>query len=207
MNVLLIGAGGHARVIAEIVQLMGFELLGFLDDDADLKGQKLAGSLVLDTIQAYENYSFDKMIIGIGSNFVRQKLITGSLSVVPDEQWFTAIHPKSIISPSAKIGHGTAIMAGAIVNCDVTIKNHVIINTGATIDHECVIEDYAHIAPGTNLAGGVLIGIGSLMGIASSAIPYCKVGSWSTVGAGATVVHDIEDFLTVVGTPARPITK
>ena len=74
MNVLIIGAGGHARVIAEIVHLMGFELLGFLDDNAELKGRKLAGSLVLDTIQGFAMYSFDKMIMGIGSNHVRTPL-------------------------------------------------------------------------------------------------------------------------------------
>jgi acyl-[acyl carrier protein]--UDP-N-acetylglucosamine O-acyltransferase len=85
--------------------------------------------------------------------------------------------------------------------------NHIIINTSATIDHDCIIEDYCHIAPGVNLAGGVLVNTGTLMGIASCATPYTKIGAWVTVGAGATVINDIDEGLTVVGTPARRLSE
>jgi sugar O-acyltransferase (sialic acid O-acetyltransferase NeuD family) len=207
MNILIIGAGGHARVIAEIVSLLGHDLVGFLDDNPELKGKTLAGSTVLDSIEMFEAYSFDQLIIGIGNNRLRYKLRTTEFKTVNNEQWFTAIHPMSIISRSAKIGFGTVIMAGTIINCDAIIENHSIINTGSTIDHDCAIADYSHIAPGVNLAGGVKIGTGTLMGIAACAIPYAKVGAWATVGAGATVVSDVNDYLTVVGTPARPLSK
>src|SRR5688500_128309 len=147
MRILIVGAGGHAKVVADIVRLQGHEIVGFLDDDERLIGRTISGISVLDCIAAYQQYPSDKLIIVIGNNRVRHKLPTQIFSDIVDEQWFTAIHPRSTIADSVTIDAGTVVMAGAVINVDTVIQQHVIVNTGATIDHDSIVQNYAHIAP------------------------------------------------------------
>lgn len=205
-GILIIGAGGHGKVVADILLGQSMPVLGFLDDDPTTWGTSRLGLPVLGAIDAFSDYSPEGLVMGIGSNALRQDIVRrfGSLA---QELWRSAIHPKAILAPSARIGRGTVIAAGAIVNPDAFVGEHVIINTGATVDHDCHIGDFVHIAPGVHLAGGVHVGEGSLVGIGSKVIPNRCIGQWTTIGAGAVVVDDIPSHTVAVGVPARCMHK
>ena len=190
---VLYGASGHGRVIKDIIEANGGQVEAFVDDNPDV--DELDGVPVRHTSDRLDN-----IIVSIGANPVRKK-IAGKLNC----HFGVAIHPTAVVSPSAVIGEGTVVMAGAIINAGAVIGKHCIINTGASVDHECVLEDYVHIAPQVALCGQVHVGEGTLMGVGSCAIPCMKIGRWCTVGAGAAVVRDVPDGVTVVGSPAKSI--
>lgn len=198
-KIIILGAGGHAKVVADILLRQGAHIIGFLDDDADTCGKRLLGIEVLGAISFLSDLQNVILVQGIGANRVRKRLAD---SLNPGIRWKQVIHPSAIIAPSAKIGIGVVVAAGAIINPDAVIGDHVIINTGASIDHDCTVEAYAHIAPGARLAGGVKVGSGTLVGIGASVIPYRTIGEWATIGAGATVIRDIPAQVTAVGIPA-----
>ncbi|MGH9210580.1 MAG: acetyltransferase [Acidimicrobiales bacterium] len=193
-QLFLFGAGGHAKVILEILEESGVEVAGLFDDGS-----------TGDRIWSYEIRSFpgqfsvesDVMIIAIGSNTSR-RLKADSLQV----RYGLAIHPSVIISARARIGAGTVVMAGVTINSDSEIGQHCIVNTSASIDHDCLVEDYAHVSPNATLCGNVRVGEGSQVGAGSVVIPGVSIGSWATVGAGSVVIRDVPDGATVVGNPA-----
>ena len=198
---LIIGASGHAKVIADILIEQGLDLLGFVDDNELLHGQDILGYPVLGSIQQWKLFKPAGIIIGIGDNLIR-KIIYNKLA--PDSPpWITAIHPQATLSKSVMVGHGTVIMAGSVINVDTTIRQHCIINTGATIDHDCHIGSFVHIGPGTSIAGGVSVDDETFLGIGSRVIPSCHIGKQSIIGAGAVVTQDIPNNVTAVGVPAR----
>lgn len=203
-EVIVLGAGGHAKVVISTLLETNFQIKGILDDDPAKWNQKVLDIPVIGSIELLKSGNFDQAIIAIGNNKIRKDIAERYNDFC---RWISIIHPSSYVHPSVEIGKGSVIFAGAVIQPDVKIGNHVIINTGATIDHDCVIEDFVHIAPGVHLAGGVSVGEGALVGIGSSVIPYKRIGKWSIVGAGAVVIQDIPDFTTVVGVPARAIKK
>lgn len=166
-KLLIIGASGHGKVIADIALKMGkWQSIAFLDDNINIKsslGMKVVGK----TEDAFKYINDSDIFVGIGNNGTREKiqerleLEGASIPVL--------IHPKAIIGEQVKLGAGTAIMAGAVINCCTCVSKGCIINTGATIDHDNVLGDYVHISPGVNLAGTVNIGKGSWLGIGSVA--------------------------------------
>ncbi|MCQ2076702.1 MAG: acetyltransferase [Bacteroidaceae bacterium] len=190
---ILYGASGHGKVIKDIVEANGGQVKAFVDDNLAIN--ELAGLPVLHKVDDTES-----VIVSIGVNATRKKIVEKLKC-----HFGVAIHPSAVVSPSAKIGEGTVVMAGAVINAGAVIGKHCIINTGASVDHECVLGDYVHIAPHAALCGQVHVGEGTLMGVGSCAIPCMKIGSWTTVGAGSTVVRDVPDGVTVVGNPARVI--
>lgn len=207
-KIAIIGDSGHAKVVADVVNSNeGMSVFARLDDkyqevfveDGLLKGpvnhlEKLIG-----------RDSEIRVVIGIGSNTVRKKIVSNL--GLNSEMYVHAIHSSAIISPSAEIGIGTVVMPGAIINADATIGDYVIVNSGSVVEHDSVVGDFAHISPLAILTGGTTIGEGTHIGAGTSVIPLKKVGAWSTVGAGAVVVSDIEDNVTVVGAPARVIKR
>jgi sugar O-acyltransferase (sialic acid O-acetyltransferase NeuD family) len=201
-GILILGAGGHAKVVADILTCQGRYVIGFLDDDPALWGSSSLGLPILGGTQAYVDYAPDGLVIGIGRNQRRQAVVE-RLGPDADRLWVNAVHPGAIIASSVRLGKGVAVMAGAIINPEAVIGDHAIINTGATVDHDCQIGAFCHIAPGTHLAGNVRIGEGAIVGIGSSAIPGCVVGDWSVIGAGAVIVRDIPGGVTAKGVPAR----
>ena len=204
-KVVILGAGGHAKVIAEIITKSGDEVVGFLDDNEDIQGNEIyLGKKVLGTTREedIEKYKDNCFVIGIGSNRVR-KIISNKYK---DLKWYIAVHPSSVIATDVTIGDGSVVMPGAIINPGTKIGNHVIVNTGVTIDHDNIIGDYVHISPGAHLAGTVKVGEQSWICTSSTIINNISIASNNIIGAGSVVIKDInEEDSTYVGIPARKI--
>lgn len=207
-NIYIIGAGGHAKVIADIIlkrkELLNekIELMGFFDDKED-KSELIFGKFIIGNIDDAEKLSQNKencFIIGIGNNKIR-KLISEKYKL----NYYTAIHPNSIISNEVKLGIGTVVMAGAIINPYIFIGEHTIINTGAIIDHECNIASYSHICPRVAIAGNVKVGQETWVGIGSTVKQGVKIGSQVMIGAGSLVLKNIEDKKLAYGHPCLEI--
>jgi sugar O-acyltransferase (sialic acid O-acetyltransferase NeuD family) len=179
--------------------------IGYLDDNPALRGTSRLSLPVLGSIADLSSFEHDAIVLGIGDNSTRYRFyafLSGS-----SESFVTAIHPKSTIAPDVRIGVGTVICAGAIVNPGVTIGVDAILNTGCTVDHHSHIGDHAHIAPGAHLGGDVTVGEGALVGIGATVMPQRRIGNWSILGAGALLHRDLGAGLTAVGVPARAISR
>lgn len=205
-RVLILGAGGHAQVVANIL-LRACEVhehccpIGYLDDNPDLQGQILFGLPVLGTMADLPHIDYDTLIVAIGDNHSRQNLFDHLQK--QGKRFVITCHPVAVIAPDVRIGPGKVIGAGVVINPGSVIGCNVILNTSCTIDHHNHIGDHAHIAPGVHLGGTVEIGMGTLVGIGASILPNCRVGVWSTIGAGSLVRTDIPDYTIVCGVPAR----
>ena len=198
-NVVIIGAGGHAKVIADIVLLSGDNLIGFLDDSREKQGLIIFKDYkVIGKISDADKYQDSYFIIAIGDN-ARRAEISEDLKV----KYYTAIHPKAIIADTVKIGEGTAVMAGAVINPSTKIGNHCIINTSCSIDHDNTIRDFVHISPGAHLAGTVYIEEYTWICAGATVSNNINISSDIIVGAGATVLKNLSVAGTYVGTPAR----
>ena len=191
----LYGASGHAKVIIDILRANQIEINGLVDDNPNV--QELLGISVL-----HQSNGLSPFIISIGNNQIR-KTIAEQLKI----SFGKAIHPSAIISPNSLIDEGTVVMQGAIVQSCATIGKHCIINTGASVDHECVIEDYVHISPHATLCGNVHVGEGSWVAAGSVVLPGVKIGKWSVIGAGSVVAKDIPDGVLAVGNRCRVLKK
>ena len=206
-----VGAGGHAKVIIDILRQMGqYETVALTDPNPDLWGSQLCGVPIIggDQLLASLVPRIRHAFLGVGSvrsNALRPRLFHKMREL--DFQLVNAIHPKAVLSPDVKLGTGVAIMAGAILNPGVIIGNNVIANTGALIDHDCVIGDHTHVAPGVCLSGGVRVGENCHIGLAACVLQGVVVGDRATVGAGAVVIHDVAEDATVAGVPARPVRR
>lgn len=210
MRVLVLGAGGHAQVIADILFQMGqtsadIVPIGYLDDNLQLIGRSFLGLPVLGKISDLTVIAHDAVIIGIGDNRIRCAIFT-ALSE-QGEIFAIARHPSAIIASDVSLSPGSAICAGAIVNPGSVFGANVILNTGSTVEHHNQIGDHAHIAPGVHLGGDVQIGTGTLVGIGATIIPQRTVGDWSVIGAGSVVTKNVSSGVVVVGVPARVIRK
>lgn len=191
----LFGASGHAKVIIDILEASNVEIAALIDDNQDIN--ELHTYKVLHGIT-----NASPIIISIGANLIRKKIaekLTGTFGL--------AIHPTAILSPTAKINVGTVVMQGAIIQSDTIIGKHCIINTRASVDHECIIEDFVHISPGAVLCGNVSVGEGVWIGAGATIAPGIKIGKWSIIGAGAVVVRDVEANTVVAGVPAKVIKR
>lgn len=201
-KVVIIGAGGHAKVIADIIEKSGDEIVGFLDDNKKIgttiiNEYKVIGDLNNRFTMAVtkENLEF---IIAIGDNKKREEI-----SHSPNLKFYTAIHPSAQIGLDVEIQEGTVIMANACINSSAKIGKHCIINTGAIIEHDNIIEDFVHISPNVALGGTVKIGKSTHVGIGSTIKNNITICENCKIGAGAVVVKDIEKEGTYIGVPAR----
>jgi sugar O-acyltransferase (sialic acid O-acetyltransferase NeuD family) len=200
-KLLIIGASGHGKVLADIaINMKKWSDIAFIDDNKSTnisKGLKVLGTTddILDYIDTHE------IIVGIGNNEIRgklQKKLESLGATIP-----TLIHPKSIIGESVRIDSGTVVMAGAVINCCSKIGKGCIINTSATVDHDNKIEDFVHISPGANLAGTVRVGKGSWLGIGSVISNNVSITNDCIIGAGSVVINDISEVGTYIGVPVR----
>lgn len=207
MLVVILGAGGHGQVTADILFQMwksgqDLEIHGFLDKDPALTGTRVMGIRVLGDENLLERLGHDAIIAAIGDNDRRRALFE---AFSDSESFVTAIHPSAVIAPDVVIGEGCMVCAGAVVNPGAAIGDNAIINTGATVDHHCVIGPHSHIAPGAHLGGGVSVGQGAFVGIGASVVPGVSIGEKAVVGAGAAVVRDVPGKETWVGVPASKL--
>lgn len=191
---ILFGASGHAKVIIDILESQGEVIDGIFDDNKNIT--ELSGYPV-NTCSEIQG----RMIISIGDNKIRKQI----RERYPDVEYGIGKHINTLISRFSTIGVGTVLMHGAIVQAGTEIGQHCIINTGATVDHDCRIQDFVHIAPKVTLCGDVSVGEGTLLGAGAVVIQGVKIGKWCVVGAGSVVVKDIPDHAVVVGNPARII--
>lgn len=197
---IVIGAGGHGKVVLATLQAAGVRVAECWDDDPELRGSELFGVPVRGPIAARAGrHPGRPAVLSVGDNRVRRELVR-SLSL----DWRTAVHPRAWIHESVELGEGTVVFAGAVIQPDARLGRHAIVNTGATVDHDCRLGDFVHLAPGVHLAAGVSVEEGAFLGVGSAVIPGRSVGAWATVGAGAVVLEDVAPGVTVVGVPARP---
>lgn len=204
-RLMIVGANGHGKVVADIARQMGcYQHIGFLDDNPDIK--ETMGIPVQGSSSDFAKYIKDSdMFVAIGSSAVRERMLQqlwNMNAVVP-----VLIHPKAIIGSNVSLGSGTVIMAGAVVNPDAKIGKGCIINTCSSVDHDCVIEDYVHIAVGAHLAGNVRVGKNTWIGIGAVIKNNAAICDESMIGAGAVVVKDITEAGTYIGVPAKRISE
>ena len=202
-KLIIIGASGHGKVVADIaIKMNKWQSIAFLDDDKAIK-TSMGLEVIGKTADAFTNKEEADFFVAIGSNTTREKiqekLIEKGLNVV------SLIHPSAVIGTDVEIGIGTAVMAGVVINSSSRIGKGCIINTSSSLDHDNVIEDYVHISPGVRAAGSVRVGKGSWIGIGSVIGNNVNICSGCKVGAGAVVVKDITKSGTYVGVPVRKI--
>lgn len=201
-KIVIVGAGGHGKVVADILRLCGADLLGFVDDNPAMTHQQVDHLPVLGASAfLLEQQPEIAAAAGIGDNKIRVRFAE-KLSAL---RWQNAIHPTAVLADSVEVGTGIVIAARAVLNPYAHIGSYTIINTGAIVEHDCVIDDYAHVAPGAVLAGNVFVGQGTLIGVGTNIIPGRRVGEWSIVGAGSVVTQNLPANCVAVGVPARVI--
>ena len=202
-KLIVIGAGGHGKVVADAVLAAARrEMTGFLDDAPALLGKRLLGYPVLGTTSTWPDWGCDDMILAIGENAHRQRLfdqLTAAGAV-----FVSVIHPRAVLGAGVRIGLGAVALANVVVNADSVIGDNVILNTMCSVDHDSALEAHVHLAPAAHLAGDVRVGEGAFIGMGAVVCPHVTVGRWAVVGAGAVVTRDVADRTTVVGVPARP---
>jgi sugar O-acyltransferase (sialic acid O-acetyltransferase NeuD family) len=205
LEILILGAGGHGEVVADVVRAgaTGHLLAGFLDDDRALAGKLISDLPVLGTLASLPAHRAAAVIVAIGDNRARADAFERAVAL--GVEIITAVHPRATISPRAEVGRGALVLAGVVVNPGSRVGDDVILNTGCTVDHHCFIAPHTHIAPGAHLGGNVHVGIGALIGIGAAVLPGRAVGEWAVVGAGAVVTADVPDGALVVGVPARAV--
>ncbi len=207
MDCVIIGAGGHGRVVLDIMQHEGrHEVVGFLDSNPDLHGRLMDGVEVLGPIQrlaGLKEQGVRGAIVAVGHNGTRRSF--GEQVQRLGHELVSAVHPSANIANNVSIGRGVVVAAGALVCAHCQIGDGVILNTGCLVDHETMIGTACHLCPGVKIAGRVTIESGAFVGIGATVIQHVRVGHDSVIGAGAVVLKDVPPMSTVVGLPAREV--
>lgn len=207
---IIVGAGGHARVVLDAAIEAGYEVIGLVDEDDALHGTEIFGVPVIGDDNVVRNYGIDdvRLIVGIGSTEntrMRQRAFKTFKALGYD---FAVIkHPSAHISRNTELGEGVVVMAGAILQAGSRVSDNVIINTGAQLDHDADIGAHTHIAPGAVLSGNVSIGANTHIGCGATIIQGVIIGNGAVVGAGSVVLRNVEDSEMVVGNPATRINR
>ena len=203
--VVVIGAGGHAKVVVELIRSQGrYEVVGCTDLEPqrrDVVGARILGSD--DILPDLYAQGIRHCFVALGDNALRRK-VAAQVTALGFEL-INAISPKAVVSPTARLGRGVAVMAGAVINADAMVGDLAIVNTRAAIDHDCQIGEAAHVAPGVALAGGVRIGPLAFVGAGATIVPGVSVGESTVIGAGATVISNLGPNIVAVGVPAKPL--
>ena len=207
MEIIIIGAGGHAKVVAEAWKSKNETINGFYDDNSSLHGRTVLGHPVLGNSDAIKDLAPNKLLLGlgIGENKSRCEYFDKFSSL--GFSFPVIAHEDCSVSPTASISSGVVLFAQSVVNANARIAEAVIINSGAIVEHDCEIGRGAHIAPGSVLAGGVSIGEFSFIGMGSVVKEGIKIGRNCIIGAGSVVLDDLPDDVVAVGAPAKIIKK
>jgi UDP-perosamine 4-acetyltransferase len=205
MDVVIIGAGGHGRVVLDILNAAGgHSVVAFLDADLSLRGTSVGSVPVLGPVNLLAKLWQQKVrhgIVAIGDNATRRRY--GELLRQQGFELINAVHPSAAVSASAKLGRNVVVAAQAAICAEARVDDYAIINTGAIVDHETHVAAGAHITPGVCLAGRVQVGEDAFVGLGACVIQCLSIGRGAIVGAGAVVIRDVPDGATVVGVPAR----
>ncbi len=209
-QLLIWGAGGHAKVVSEIAHATGWEVYGYVDSDSRRVGELvkpggaaiLYDSAALFRILERKRRPFAAVSLAFGDNDARLQAaerLRGEIDLP------ALVHPSAVLSPSCSIGAGSVVMPRVVVNAQARVGVAAILNTGCIVEHDCLVGDGVHVSPHATLAGAVTVGACSWIGAGATVIQGITIGSSTTVGAGAVVIRDAGDNLTLVGSPARPV--
>lgn len=196
-DLVVIGAGGHAKVVIDCAERVGEKICGVVDDrvGATVFDYPYLGSL--DNLALNSDW---QLVIAIGSNVVRARIAN---SLEDRVVWAQLIDPQASVSKRASIQAGSVVFAGAVVQADAKVGKHVILNTGCRVDHDVEIGNHCHVAPGAILTGGVVLEEGVFVGAGAVILPGVRVGAWSTLGAGSVATKDLSSEQVFMGSPAR----
>ena len=198
-KVVVIGASGHGKVVADIIKEAGDEVAGFLDDNLEVFPMFSGYPVLGTTAQPLENVEVE-YIVAIGNAKIREMIVERFKGV----KWYTAVHSTAVLSKSdTAIGEGTVIMPNAVINAGAKIGKHCIINTSAVVEHDNKLEDYVHVSVGAKLAGTVCVGKLTWIGIGACISNNLTICDGCMIGAGAVVVKDIKEAGIYIGVPAR----
>lgn len=208
-NLLVFGASGHAKVIIDLVEKHGlFSVRLLVDDNPDLRGKMVCGYEIFcsreDLLVKKDLLIDNPSIVAIGNNQIRTDIALW-IQTHGGRLCEAVLHPSSQVARGVLIGEGSVVMAGTVINSDSQVGENVIVNTGAIVDHDCMVGNGVHVAPGVTLCGGISIGDKSLIGAGAIVLPNLRIGKNVTIGAGSLVRDNVPDGLTLVGTPARPL--
>jgi sugar O-acyltransferase (sialic acid O-acetyltransferase NeuD family) len=209
-KILIWGASGHARVVADIVRLRGeYEIAGFLDDiNPERHRTQFCGATVLgghEQLAKLRQQGIEAIVLAFGNCEKRLELSSWVKS-----QGFllaTAIHPAAVIASDVMIAQGAVVAAGAVINPMASIGESVIVNSLASVDHDCYIDAAVHVCPGVHIGGGVTVGCAAWIGIGAIVKDKVCIGRGSVIGAGAVVINDIPDDMIAYGVPAKPVRR
>ncbi len=205
--VIIIGAGGHAKVLMDCLRLMNVDIVGMLDKNPS-QGNGVGELPIIGDDSAIFDFACDavKLVNGIGSvgdTSLRTNIFNKFKNL--GYSFRSVIHPNAIVAENCYLGEGVQVMAGAVINTGTKIAADTIVNTGAVIDHDCKMGSHVHIAPGVTISGGVQVGDGSHIGTGATIIQSVTIGERALVGAGAVVIHDVASGSKVVGVPAKTL--
>lgn len=208
MRVLIIGAGGHGKTVADALQQAhqagaAAAPIGFLDDDERLHGRQIAELPVLGALGQMSFIAHDGVVVALGDNARRREVF--ERLACAEARLVTVRHPSAVIGAGVHVGEGAVILAGVVVNRDTRIGRNTILNTSCSVDHDCVVADHVHVAPGAHIGGEVVIDCEALIGLGAVVLPQCRIGAKAIVGAAACVTRSVPAEATVVGIPARPL--
>lgn len=202
----ILGASGHGKVVADTAECCGWKVIEFFDDAWPQTVHNGVWNVVGDTaLLKSVLHTYDGVLVAIGNNRIRQRKLRELEEA--GAPICTIVHPGATVSRYALLESGVVIFAASVVNADARIGPGVILNTGCSVDHDCVLGAGVHVSPGARLAGGVRVGDLSWIGIGASVRQLVQIGGQVTVGAGAVVVSDVADLLTVAGVPARVLSQ
>ena len=203
-RIVIVGASGHGKVVADLVEKAGVYEITYIIDD-NMRGQFVGFSVEAgtDSIPSLVERGFKIALVAIGDAATRKAV--GSRLLSMGMQLGIAIHPSAVVARGVKIGNGTVVMAGAVIGPDCCIGAGCIINTNSNLDHDCILGDYVQLAPGAHVAGKVKIGEGTFVGVGANIRDGISIGAWSLIGVGAAVIKNIPDKVVAYGVPARVI--
>jgi sugar O-acyltransferase (sialic acid O-acetyltransferase NeuD family) len=212
-KLVLIGAGGHAREVVDLVESLRaaegprYEVIGHLVEPEFGAPGSLAGSRpILGDIAWIESAPTGTLVFcAVGAPLLRKRLVERAQRA--GARFCTLVHPSARLSPSVFLGEGVLVAASATVTSGVHLEDHVVVNVGCTISHGCRLDSFATLGPGVHVAGDVHLGSGCQIGIGAAVIERRSIGEWSVVGAGAAIINDVPARTTVVGVPGRILTR
>jgi UDP-N-acetylbacillosamine N-acetyltransferase len=205
-KIIVWGAGGHARVVADVLKSNDFEIAGFIDDiNAERRGELFCGAKVFANLDECRTEEIRDAFIAIGENPARAS--KAGLALKEGYRLVSLVHPRAIVAEGVILGPGTVVMAGAVLQPGSVVGSNVIINTLSSVDHECLLADNVHICPGARLAGKVRVDQFATVGIGATVIDKIRIGEGALVAAGAVVIQNVPANVVVAGVPAARLER